>query len=87
MKLQIIHNSLEDANIEVESLLKKIKHLLDKNTTSYNKVVKHPTKKLYATRYLTNGKYWEVVKEHLTTNQLDSLVEISEDWILKQEII
>ena len=87
MKLQIIHNSLEDANAEVSLLLSKIKDSLDKNTTSYNKVVKHPTKKLYATRYLVDGEYWEIVKKHLTTKQLDSLVEISNDWILKQEEI
>ena len=63
MKRQIIHNSLEDANAEVSLLLSKIKDSLDKNTTSYNKVVKHPTKKLYATRYLVDGKYWKIVKK------------------------
>ena len=87
MKRQIIHNSLEDANAEVSLLLSKIKDSLDKNTTSYNRVVKHPTKKLYATRYLVDGKYWRIVKKHLTTKQLNSLVEISEDWILRQKEI
>lgn len=80
MKKQIIHNSEGAANAELIALEAKLKHLHIGNTKQYNEVVKHPTQNKWATRYITSGRYWEIVEAHLNPTQIGNLVDITEDW-------
>jgi hypothetical protein len=80
MKKQIIHNSEAAANAELIALEAKLKHLHTGYTKNYNNVVKHPTLNKWATRYITEGKYWDIVEAHLNPTQIGNLVDISEDW-------
>jgi len=77
---QIIHNSLGAAEAEVIALEAKLKHLHVGNTSAYTYVIKHPTLNKWAVRYNTSGKYWSIVEEHLNPNQIDNLVDITNDW-------
>jgi hypothetical protein len=78
---QIIHNSEGSAQAEITSLEAKVNHLCIDGTLNYTYYIKHPTDNKWAVRYNMSGKFWDIVESHLNPNQINNLVDITNDWI------
>jgi hypothetical protein len=53
--------------------------------TSYSDVAIHPTDGRIALIVKRRGYYWDLIKDNLTKKELDSIIELGEDWEINKE--
>ncbi len=83
MKGLVFDNQTECNNL-IELVWVAIKPPYAPNGTLKPQSVKHPTKNNWAFIFKKYGYYYEKIKTVLTEQQIESIVEIGEDWLGNQ---
>lgn len=77
----IIYNSLEDCQTLIDKLWPVIEPPYAPEGTTKPEPIKHPSEDKWCYVIKTYGYYYEKESTVLTQEEIDSITELSEDWI------